>query len=84
MRPVTHVDPVTGAVLRSKVQRTGSATCKCGKQGYSSKKLAKATAANQSRETGERIEAYHCFGGHCYHIGHPPKPYDFEAHRAAS
>lgn len=48
---------------------------KCGKFLYTKKKLAKASAALQSRDTGEDIRAYHCYGCHGYHIGHPPKPY---------
>lgn len=69
MRPVTHVHPDTGLVVRSKVIG-GTA---CGKQGYSSRKLAKSTAAIQSRNTGETLTAYHCTRGcHCWHIGHPP------------
>ena len=77
MRPVTHADPVTGAVVRSKVQRTS----RCGKQSYSSMKVAKATAKAQTRLSGEFIEAYHCFGCHAAHIGHPPKAHDFRAAR---
>lgn len=83
MRPVTFTDPITGNVQRTKVSRVGSRTCRCGKQAYTSKKLAKAVAATQTKASGAFIEAYHCYTGHCYHIGHPPKPFDFEAHRAS-
>lgn len=67
MRPVTRVANGTGKVTRSKVvERTP-----CGKQGYSSKKLAKTNAAISARETGDLIEAYKCRAGcHCWHIGH--------------
>lgn len=75
MRPHTITDPETGRVSRSKVKRQGS-SCRCGKQAYTSKKIAKATAKAQTRATGELIEAYHCYAGHCFHIGHPPAPFD--------
>lgn len=71
MRPVVVTDWETGRVSRSKVNRQGS-SCSCGKQAYTSKKIAKATAKAQSRATGEDIEAYHCYAGHCFHIGHRP------------
>lgn len=69
MRPVTHIHPDTGLVIRSKVARATA----CGKQGYSSRKLAKSTAKIQAKATGEDLQAYHCPRGcHCWHIGHPP------------
>lgn len=59
-----------GKVLRTKVVRVGR--CGCGKLAYSSRKLAKATAAVEARSTGEPIYAYKCVrGGHCWHLGHP-------------
>lgn len=81
MRPVTHTDPARGKVERDKVDRTGT-RCRCGKRAYSSKKMAKAKAIERSKVSGEHIEAYHCYIGHCYHVGHAPKPYDFDAQRA--
>jgi len=54
----------------------------CGKLAYASKKLAKQKAAEQTRFSGEFIEAYHCYRCHAHHIGHPPKPYDYDAERA--
>jgi hypothetical protein len=72
VRPVTHVHPDTGQVERTKVSRTGSRSCRCGKQAYTSKKLAKAVAVAQSKASGDQIEAYHCYIGHCFHIGHVP------------
>jgi cytochrome c5 len=45
---------------------------RCSKLAYPSKKVAKQRAAAESRATGERIEAYHCYRCHAYHIGHPP------------
>jgi hypothetical protein len=45
---------------------------KCPKLVYASKKIAVATARRQSAVTGELIRAYHCFGCHGYHLGHPP------------
>lgn len=68
MRPVTHTDPDTGTMHRSKVARTS----KCGKQTYSSMKLAKATAKHQSKMSGDDIEAYHCYVCHGNHLGHVP------------
>lgn len=68
MRPMTTTHPGTGLVERSKVIRRTT----CGKQGYTSKKLAKATAIQQSKMSGESIEAYHCLGCHAYHLGHVP------------
>lgn len=46
----------------------------CGKQAYTSRKLA-ATAAAQARKAtdGDDIRAYRCIDGcHCWHIGHRP------------
>lgn len=81
MRPVRHGGENNDQkAVRSKVRRRTD----CGKQGYTSKKLAKATAKAQSRFTGETIHPYHCFGCHCWHIGHPPRPFDFDADRAQS
>lgn len=67
MRARTHTDD-RGVVYRSPVV----ASSKCGKYAYATKKLAKATAVRQSKESGEDIRAYHCYGCHSYHIGHPP------------
>lgn len=59
-----------GKVLRTSVMPWTA----CGKFGYTSRKLAKAVAAEQTRLTGTYIEAYHCKRGcHSYHIGHPWK-----------
>lgn len=71
MRPRTGIDPATGRVQRSKIVRTS----RCGKQSYSSPKIAKAKAKASSKMSGEHIEAYHCIkpGCHAWHIGHPPK-----------
>lgn len=45
----------------------------CGKQGYTSRKLALHAAAIARNETGEPIHAYRCsVGCHCWHLGHPP------------
>lgn len=45
---------------------------RCGKLTYSTKKVAKAKARISARESGEDIEAYHCYPCHGYHIGHAP------------
>lgn len=75
MRPRRITDPVTGKVRRSKKVtpwQQRARPCTCGaKQTYTSKKVAKAIAREQSKASGETIEAYHCFGAHGYHIGHP-------------
>ena len=43
----------------------------CGKQGYSSKKVALAKAKASARDTGEDIRAYRCPRGcHAWHLGH--------------
>lgn len=68
MRPVTITNYETGEVSRTKVARS----TQCGKQGYSSKKLAIATAKHQSKLSGDQIEAYHCFSCHAFHCGHVP------------
>lgn len=44
----------------------------CGKNGYTSRKLALAAAAAARRATGEPIDAYKCTRCHLHHIGHPP------------
>jgi hypothetical protein len=44
----------------------------CGKQGYTSRKVALERAAIARRETGEPIQAYKCTSCHLHHIGHPP------------
>lgn len=45
----------------------------CGKNGYTTKKLAKQVAAMQRKDSGEPIFAYRCpHGCHVWHIGHPP------------
>lgn len=55
----------------SKVIR--DAPCTCGKQGYTSRKVALEYAAIARRDYGEPIHAYRCTrGGHCWHLGHPP------------
>lgn len=69
MRPVTHMDPITGRVQRRGVSRRPIGACQ--KFAYASRKAAYASARTQSRMTGENIQAYHCFACHCYHIGHP-------------
>ena len=86
VRPVTVTfkEGAFATVTRTRVLGAARARCRCDKQTYSSKKLAKAKAKEQSKRTGETIEAFHCFAAHGYHLGHPPKPYDFEAHRVAS
>ncbi len=43
----------------------------CGKQGYTSRKVAKNRAAIARHETGEPIHAYKCVACHLHHIGHP-------------
>lgn len=43
----------------------------CGKASYPSKKVALHRAAEQRRQTGEMIRAYHCERCHCWHMGHP-------------
>lgn len=76
MRPRTIVDYATGQVSRTKIlERTP-----CGKQGYTSRKLAATKAKRSSKETGERIEAYRCERCHVWHIGHPPG-YSVERYR---
>ena len=56
-----------GSLVRVQSVRSG-----CGKLAYPSKKVAKAKAAEQSRNTGTVIRAYHCVDRcHCWHIGHP-------------
>lgn len=66
-----------GQAFREQARRSD----RCGKLAYVSKKEAKARAKAQTRFSGEYIEAYHCFACHCYHIGHPPAPYDPSLHR---
>lgn len=61
-----------------RVSRVGTGRGRCPKTAYSSKKAAKAMAHQQTRNSGELIEAYHCYRCHCYHLGHPPKPFDPE------
>lgn len=60
----------TGEVTRTPIRRQTP----CGKQGYSSKKIAKYHANVQRKATGEDIEAYRCWkpGCHCWHLGHRP------------
>lgn len=58
----------SGLITRSKVVKITA----CGKQGYSSKKMAKASAVHSARMTGDDIRAYKCDGCHCWHIGHTP------------
>lgn len=74
MRPhtIAHKRGEFVEVTRTPVLGADRARCGCGKQTYSSKKLAKAVAKAQSRATGEPIEAFHCFRAHGYHLGHPP------------
>lgn len=72
MRPVTSIRADTGEVTRSKVRRETRCACGQVKQAYSSRKVAKQHARIQSKATGEQIEAYHCFPGHTYHLGHVP------------
>lgn len=66
MRPITVLTD-TGVIVRTTVQRR----TRCGKQGYSSRKVAAATAKAESRRSGETIHAYHCGTCHAFHIGHP-------------
>lgn len=69
MRPRTVVDTNTGRVRRTPVVRDTP----CGKNGYTSRKLAAAVAKRASKQTGETIEAYRCpHGCHVWHVGHPP------------
>lgn len=71
MRPkaITYSDGERLRVRRSKViEHT-----RCGKQGYTSRKIALGRAAVEARESGEDIRAYKCTAGcHLYHLGHPP------------
>lgn len=57
-----------GTAYRPKVERSA----RCGKLTYSTKKIAKNKAREASRISGDRIEAYHCYPCHGYHIGHVP------------
>lgn len=60
---------VDGKMRAVRVQRTS----RCGKAAYRGRKVALAKAAEQTRITGELIEAYRCpYGCHAWHIGHPP------------
>ena len=69
MKPRTIVDFATGKVTRSML----ISNTPCGKNGYTSRKLAASVAKRSSKETGDHIEAYRCKNGcHCWHIGHPP------------
>ncbi len=43
-----------------------------GKLLYPTKKLARAKAIERRKATGERLDAYHCYRHHGYHIGHRP------------
>jgi hypothetical protein len=70
VRPVTHGDPARGKITRSTLDKSGT-RCRCGKRTYSSKKVAKADAARRTRETGEVLQAFHCFSAHGWHLGHP-------------
>ena len=56
-----------GTLVRVHAVRRG-----CGKLAYPSKKIAKAKAAEQARQTRALIRAYHCTDGcHAWHMGHP-------------
>lgn len=45
---------------------------RCGKNGYSSRKLALHAAAMARKIAGENVHVYKCGPCHCWHIGHPP------------
>lgn len=68
MRPRTITNPTTGRVSRTKIRPFSA----CGKFLYTGRKIAKAAAKEQTRATGELIEAYRCGRCHGWHIGHPP------------
>jgi hypothetical protein len=77
VKPRTIVDVATGKVTRTQlIPHTP-----CGKNGYTTRKIAAAVAKRASKETGDTIEAYRCKRGcHCWHIGHPPG-YSLTRHR---
>lgn len=77
MRPITHVHPDTGAVVR----RSAGRVCRCGKIAYSNRKIANAEAKRINREMGDDVEVYHDYGCHALHVGHHPEPYDPEIAR---
>lgn len=76
MRATVRYDS-DGRAYRDRIGKSAA----CNKQTYATKKLAKERAGYQSRSSGEHIEAYHCFRCHCFHLGHPPAPYDPQVHR---
>lgn len=77
MRARTRYVPETGSI-----ERDHAVPSKCGKLAYATMKRAKNAAAIARRDTGETIEAYHCWSPcHAFHIGHPPAPYDPQIHR---
>lgn len=56
-----------GKVYRHKVTKS-----RCGKNAYTSRKLALSAAAIARKTTGEDIRAYKCpYGCHAWHQGHP-------------
>jgi|SRR6185312_12597169 len=61
-----------GEIVKRHIIPPGDTRCRCGKNGYTSRKGAAARAAAPRRESGgEPIYAYRCDqGGHCWHIGH--------------
>lgn len=67
MRARTVVDH-DGYVHRSRVIHDTP----CGKNAYATRKLAKTVARQQAKESGENLEAYHCYVCHAHHVGHPP------------
>lgn len=75
-------DLATGAVYGTTKVITNP-RCGCGKQGYTSKKVAKMHAAIARRDFGEPIIAYRCTAprAHWWHIGHPPG-WHYQQHRS--
>ncbi len=64
---------IPGTQGRTVIRRKTVPSDRCGKQAHSSRKIAAAAAKRASKESGERIEVYHCRRGcHAWHIGHPP------------
>ena len=56
-----------GKVVRTKIDRFGGV---CGKVRYAGKKIAKAAAAQRSKDIGEPLTAYRCAECHAFHLGH--------------
>lgn len=67
MRARTVVDE-NGLISRNRVVYDTP----CAKYGYVTRKLAKTVAKASAKESGENLQAYHCYVCHAHHVGHVP------------